>query len=426
MRRLGFYKIAQSTLHILLILLLVPGISLAAPERDGLEGFGNFAKEKPVSQPQTTSEARQRARGRFSGKDSIEGFGDYATNPQTSLPVILPPSPTQTPLPTPSPKPKPSEDPSSGSLGFLNSLLGGAIGQALSGSGLGQGLGGMLGGGNSQGWGGPDSWGGTSSDGKYGQRMDYTDQLLQQIKQQEGEQRPGSSERKVDGEQCELGPGYFSDRPEGTLLGPGDYVGAAHGNGGQFGDGAYRSIAQKTGATYQSFSKGGAGTREMLGVLKNAGRGDTMNPLTGKKQNVVIFFNCHGGGDYLEGTGGGITGRDMANSILAGGKETGNKDFSHITIVDGGCMPCRGNNMQSQFESADAEKSINYFSGASPDRFAWTSGGSGHISQQILQGLQGRGPGASILKSDLINAVRRVGNGAYFHRSANFFEVEER
>lgn len=292
--------------------------------------------------------------------------------------------------------------------------------QALGGAGLGGGPGGIFGGlgGNSQGWGGPDAHGGTSSDMKYDQQIDYSDKLLEQIQQDEGKQRPGSLQCEVEGGRCKPGPGYFSDKGEGTLLGPGDYVGAAHGKGGQFGDGAYKAIAQKTGASYQSFAKGAAGSQQMLGVLEKAGRGDDINPLTGQRRNVVIFFNCHGGGDYLEGTGGGIYGRQMAQAVIKGGKQTGNKDFSHISIVDGGCMPCRGNNMQSQFESAGAEKSFNYFSGAAPDTYAYTSGGSGHLAQQILRGISekgGVGP-TSLFKSDLIKAVRRVGNGGYVKR----------
>ena len=413
------------------------------PDRDGLAGFGSFAAS-PTPMPAAThapvkvAPAHNRdSRARLSNEDGLQGFGSFERSDASAIASpTASPSPTSSPYPTgapsssPTPRPTATQTPnppkgSGNDLAFLNALLGGAISQALGGAGLGGGLGGLFGGGGggifgggSQGWGGPDAFGGTSSNDKYGQKIDYADKLLEQIQQDKSKQRPGSMDREEEGGVCEIGPGYFSDSPEGKLLGPGDYMGAAHGQGGQFGDGAYKSVAQKTGATYESFAQGPAGSKQMLGVLQKAGRGDDINPLTGKKKNVVIFFNCHGGGDYLEGTGGGIYGRQMANAVIAGGKETGNKDFSHISIVDGGCMPCRGNNMQSQFESAGAEKSINYFSGAAPSKYAWTSGGSGHITQQILRGISekgGIGP-VSLLKSDLIKAVGRVGNGGYFHR----------
>ncbi len=395
---------------------LIPTCVLADPieARDGLEGFGKYAA------PGTENQRRGRLAAEAFGNFDSFGRADATASPTPTA------SPTATPsaTPTPSPTRPPSAGQSGGSgshLAFLNGLLSGAVSQALGGAGLLPGHGGPFGGsgGSSNGWGGPDAHGGTTSDMKYDQEIDYSDKLLKQIGQEEGTQRPGSLQCEVEGGKCKPGPGYFSDSPEGSLLGPGDYVGAAHGRGGQFGDGAYKAIAAKTGASYQSFAKGAAGSQQMLSVLEKAGRGDDINPLTGKKRNVVIFFNCHGGGDYLEGTGGGIYGRQMAQAVIKGGSQTGNKDFSHISIVDGGCMPCRGNNMQSQFESAGAEKSFNYFSGASPNTYAYTSGGSGHLAQQILRGISEKGGGGpvSLLKSDLINAVRRVGNGGYVKRT---------
>ena len=291
------------------------GVAWAGPassikERDGLEGFGSFASPRRDSLPAAAASAR----GRFIEPNALH----RETDGEAAAPSPSPsPTPSPTPTSTATPTPVPPKSPGNGDLAFLNALLGGAVSQALGGAGLG-GSGGIFGGlgGNSQGWGGPDAHGGTSSDMKYDQQIDYSDKLLEQIQQDEGKQRPGSLQCEVEGGQCKPGPGYFSDKGESTLLGPGDYVGAAHGRGGQFGDGAYKAIAQKTGASYQSFAKGAAGSQQMLGVLEKAGRGDDINPLTGERRNVVIFFNCHGGGDYLEGTGGGIYGRQMAQAVI--------------------------------------------------------------------------------------------------------------
>lgn len=266
--------------------------------------------------------------------------------------------------------------------------------------GLGGGGGGLFGGGGGGGnsWGG--KYGGTSTDAKYGKNIDYAQKYL---------------ENECE---CEEVPDFFKNQPDQTVLGPGDKLITAFGPGGQFSDGAWNKIGEASGAQYSSVDKGKAGTQQLMDAAFAAGAGDQLNPFTGERQKVVIAFDCHGGNDYLQGTGGGLTGKGLGASILKGGESTGNTDFSHITIVDGGCMPCRGKNLEKMFDKPGME-SVHYTSGAAPNNYAWTSGGASQISQQILHwynenGITGQPTPLTL--GGVKQASQWVGNGAYSYR----------